>query len=565
MSPGFSKNTVRIMALIAGLICFLVYWRALSCGFVNWDDGEYVYDNLIIRSLNKDFFVTTFTSSPLNFWIPLTWTSFAVEYSFWGLNPFGYHLTNILLHSVNAGIFLLVADRMWSECNWGNCIRNKEGNSTDLYLYPSMLLFAALLWGIHPARVESVAWITERKDVLNGLFTISSIFFYLSYVQKKETTARKIIFNRDYLFSLLLFLFSLMSKPTSVLLPIMLLAIDWYPLGRLQKKQLLAILYEKLPYLLIGAGVSVVTIKLNQQVQAYIPLSYFPLDARVVVIGNSLFEYFKFMLNPLGILPYHHLQMNIPQIFILKTIIIFCVILACLYIGRKKKWLAAIIFSFIIPLLPVLQFFPNGLQPALCLRYTYLPSLFPCIIIAGLLMSWFQRPDIQIKYIIAVRILLVVLLVFYAAVTYNHIGDWKNSETFWSKVIKYQPFGKAYYYRALFYVDAAKNYKAAVDDYTTGLEMFEQEKNGEIYNLYAFRGEALALAGNYSAAVKDFDVAISLFPHKLYYYYRGYALVELGRIKEAEHDLVRAGRENGRLRWLSRASSLKARDLVTER
>lgn len=565
MSSVLSRNVVKIMALIAGLICFLVYWRALSCGFINWDDGEYVYDNPVIRSLNSDLLVTAFFSSPINVWIPLTWISLALDYNFWELNPYGYHLTNIILHALNTSIMVLVANKMWKQWKLASGKIQVQSSGAETYLYLIMLLVAALLWGIHPARVESVVWITERKDVLNGFFTLSSILFYLRYVQSKDNALGECKYYKDYIISLLLFVMSLLAKPTSVMLSIMLLVIDWYPLCRLHKRRIIPILLEKLPYLVLGGVVSAIALFMNAEANINIPLRLFPWEVRVVAIGNSLFEYLKFMINPLGILPYHHLPMNIPQIFIVKTVGVFCFIGCCLYIGRKHNWISATLASFIIPLLPVLPFIPNGSQPALCLRYTYLPSLFPCIIIAGLLMSWFQRPDIQRKYIIAVRILLVTLLVFYVAVTYNHIGDWKNSETFWSKVIKYQPFGKAYYFRALFYVDTAKNYKAAVDDYTTSLNMFEQDKNTEVYNLYAFRGEALARAGNYSAAVKDFDVAISLFPHKLYYYYRSYALVELGRIKEAEHDLVRAGRENGRLRWLSRDFPSKVRDSITER
>lgn len=153
--------------------------------------------------------------------------------------------------------------------------------------------------------------------------------------------------------------------------------------------------------------------------------------------------------------------------------------------------------------------------------------------------------------------MLPVILVFYVVVTQNNIGDWKNSNTFWSKVIAHQPFGMAYYYRALYYVDSDKNYLAAVDDYTTCLEMFDEDNNPDVFNLYAFRGEALSKAGRYADAVKDLDFAISLFPHKLYYYHRGIALMELGKIKEGEQDLMRAGKTVGSLRWFPTGSPLQ--------
>lgn len=555
--PTITGKSVRIVAIIAGLICFLVYLRALSCGFVNWDDGEYIYDNPIIRTLNKELFVTAFTSSPLNFWIPLTWISFAFDYHFWGLNPVGYHLTNIILHAVNAGVVLLIANRLWSQWQWLKDHDQGQMIEAKSYPYLMMLLFTALLWAVHPARVESVVWATERKDVLNGLFTFSSILFYLRYIEKKEAVLAKKAAYRDYFISLLLFLFSLMSKPTSVLLPFMLLVIDWYPLGRLHKSSNASVYLEKVPYLLLGAAVSAVTIFLNEQINAYIPLSFFPVSARVVVIGNSLFEYFRLMVNPLGILPYHHLPLRIPQIYIIKTIAAAFFIGFFLYAGRKRRWLAVSIIAFIIPLLPVLQFFPNGFQPELCLRYTYLPSLFPCIIMSGMVMAWLHKADGKNINIITVKMALPLLLIFYAVVTNIHTGDWKNSGTFWTTVIENKPFDRAYYYRALYYVDSVKDYSAAINDYTTCLQMFAEDKNPEIFNLYAFRGEALGKAGRYSEAVKDFDTAISLFPNRIYHYYRGYALIELGRIKEAEQDLLRAGSAQGPLRWISLGSPLK--------
>ena len=216
-----ARNTTTI-ALAAGLICLLVYLRALSCGFVNLDDPYFILNNEAIRRLDGKLLAWAFGQPGFDLWIPLTWLSLAVDYRFWGLNPLGYHLTNILLHAANTVLVVLIADRL---CR----IRFGEvwGAAGRPYLYPGMLLLAGLLFGIHPLRVESVAWVTERKDVLNGLLSLGSVLLYLRYVQRKEAGQGG---SGAYLCSLFLFALSLMAKSVSVVLPAVLLVADWYPL-----------------------------------------------------------------------------------------------------------------------------------------------------------------------------------------------------------------------------------------------------------------------------------------------------------------------------------------------
>ncbi|MFH1027993.1 MAG: hypothetical protein V1791_08325, partial [Pseudomonadota bacterium] len=137
------------VALGAALVCFLVYLPALFCDFINWDDPDYIINNPGIRLLDRQFLKEAFTTSYMGWWMPLTWISFAIDYRFWGLDPFGYHLTNVLLHSVNAGLVVLVADRLL------NRMQGVEGKLQVGYLYPATLLLAGLLWALHPLRVES--------------------------------------------------------------------------------------------------------------------------------------------------------------------------------------------------------------------------------------------------------------------------------------------------------------------------------------------------------------------------------------------------------------------------
>ncbi|OGU17565.1 MAG: hypothetical protein A2076_02145 [Geobacteraceae bacterium GWC2_53_11] len=550
-----SNKTVYGIAFVAALVCLLVYLRALSCGFVNWEDQDYVINNTAIRHLNRDFFVWAFTTMPMAFWLPLTWLSFAIDYHFWGLNPYGYHLTNILLHAANSGLVVLLADRLLQRGRWLEKVR---GSGWPYYLYPLMLLCAGLVWGIHPARVESVAWVTERKDVLNGLFTIGSMLLYLQYVQNKESGAGKGTLFRAYAGAVLLFACSLMAKPTSVVLPGLLLVMDWYPLGRFRKGAVLNVLAEKVPFIALSAGLTLLTVYSGAQQNALNTFSEFPFWLRMVASGNSLFEYVRVMVYPVGILPYYDLPRAIPQVYIVKAVVVAVVLCSVIWWGKKLPWLAAVMLSFILPLVPILHITANGNQLILAPRYTYLSSLLPCLILTGMAVAAFQKVACSWpKYRqCGIAVLMAGLLVFYAAMTQRVIGFWHDSGAMWSRVIAYQPFDKAYFYRGLYYVDSG-NFLAAVDDYSTCLAYALKDGNPEIYNLYAFRGEALIKAGRYEEGVQDFSAAISLFPHRLYYFHRGTALQALGKIREAGEDVARAGQAKGQIYWFSHGSSLQ--------
>jgi hypothetical protein len=542
-----TKNSVRVIAITAGLICFLVYLRALSCGFINWEDQDYVLNNAIIRKFDVEMFVNAFTTMPVSgFWLPLTYISFALDYYFWGGNPFGYHLTNIILHAISTGLIVLLADQLYRS-------RFTTGASSlkERYQYYGMIFLAAILFGIHPARVESVVWVTERKDVLNGVFLLGAIIYYVRYQQQKVQGGHHRI-NREYIISLMLFLFSLWAKPSTVVLPAMLLVLDWYPLGRLRKDTFLKVLLEKVPYLLLSLFIILVTIVLTMKFDVFLPFSNFPIDQRIIASGNSLFEYFKLMLYPVGISPHYALPKVLPFSYIVKGVVSIIFLYCCYYWREKAPWFSASVFLFVIPLLPILQLFANGtVQIIILSRYTYIPSMLPSIIVSFFIVTSYQNVIDRWQGISRVLLILATgsMFVFYGLLTQQLIGVWKDSGTMWSRVIALYPFDKAYFYRGLFYVDSAKNYTAAVADYSRSLEIAEQENSQEIYNIYAFRGEAYAKMGRNGEAVDDFDRAIALYPHRLFYYHRGMALKELGRFREAENDLVRAGQVMGPMYW----------------
>jgi hypothetical protein len=534
------RYSVKHVAFLAGTVCLIVFVRAVFCDFVNFDDQESILENVVIRSLDSNLITGAFSTSMFGLWMPLTWLSYAVDFHFWGFNPLGYHLTNIVLHAVNTGLVVLVADRV---------LQSKEARSEGL-LYPALLLFAALLWGIHPLRAESVVWVTERKDVLNGLFALSSILAYLHYAERIESGA---LARRFYLISLALFACSLMAKPVTVVLPVMLLVLDWYPLGRAQRNHIASLLVEKLPFFLFSVALSVLTLVTAVDKDMLVKVERLSIGERFLVAGNALFEYVRLLVVPVGILPLHSLPYPIPDMYLATSVISLLVVCCCVYCARRMTAVPAVYLLFLLPLLPVLGFLQNG-QQAFAVRYTYLPHSAVSIAVAAILLkSCRASGGNRVRYVVGT---LVVILLILAGMTQQQIGIWNNSGALWTRVIEHQPVSLAYKSRGAYYLLSGR-YADAVPDFTAAMETAVGQEKLEIFNLLAGRGMALGSLGRFDESIRDFSAAIDLFPHPAYYYSRGITFESMGRMKEARDDLRRAGPNPGYIKWFVYGKGLR--------
>ena len=229
----FTKQSMQVIVLVAIFILLLpclVYTPVLKNDFV-WDDTQYVSENILIRSLSIQSFYRLFTTFHAGNWHPLTWFSHAIDYALWVLDPLGHHLTNIILHGLNSLLLFFVVIVLMLR------VKDVSGiplaPKTSLSISTQALIVAgvtALLFGLHPLHVESVAWVAERKDLLCAFFVLLSILFYLSYTSPVPKRHRWIWFTACFLS----FIFALMSKPMAVTLPVILLLLDLYPLRRLK-------------------------------------------------------------------------------------------------------------------------------------------------------------------------------------------------------------------------------------------------------------------------------------------------------------------------------------------
>ena len=210
---GWSRDQLTLV--LCALLFLLVFWvfHPITSGdFINYDDDVYVTDNYHVRcGLAQDQIGWAFFNTDAANWHPLTWLSHMLDCQLYGAKPWGHHLTSVLLHALNAALLFVLMGRMTGAI-WRS-------------------LFVALLFGLHPLRVESVAWVSERKDVLSALFWMLTLWTYVEYAKGKATRPRRA--NINYGLALVFFALGLMSKPMVVTLPFVLLLLDYWPLGRI--------------------------------------------------------------------------------------------------------------------------------------------------------------------------------------------------------------------------------------------------------------------------------------------------------------------------------------------
>ena len=375
------KNRSLILSLIfTGVVTFIVYLPALNNGFVTWDDNIYVYNNTMIKNLNLQLIQDAFSSFHASNWHPLTWVSHAFDYAIWELNPAGHHLTSIILHSMNALLVTLLTIRLIETLQ-------REKNRPFFHISEHKVLVgvtAGVLFGIHPLHVESVAWISERKDVLSTFFFLLSILFYLRYMSRKPAEKPFLFFNKYYLSSFISFVLGLLSKPMVVTLPLILLLLDWYPLKRLANlKSTYKALTEKIPFF-ICSFVSIIVTVIAQK-QAISDFEIHPLSSRIANAFKSFAVYLQKIVWPADLMPFYPYQIRVNLFsfeYILSLLIFFAITICCIILWKKKNqnfWLASWIY-YVITLLPVIGIVQIGRQE-MADRYMYLPSIGPFIVL----------------------------------------------------------------------------------------------------------------------------------------------------------------------------------------
>jgi len=553
LSTNRSRTTFSV-AVVVALITLVVYLPALRNDFVTWDDDVNVYDNPHIRVLDWSFFQWAFTDISISYWQPVVWISHAVDYSLWGLNPLGHHLTNIVLHALNTFLVVMLVARL---LEFGGSPAGGAPQLTPHYspftthLSRFTLLaagVAGLLFGIHPLHVESVAWITERKDLLSAVFSLLSALIYIRYASDQSASHPgegrsgewlRFISSRWYLLSFVLFLLALASKPMAVTLPVVYLLLDWYPFRRCRSlKRFVPLFAEKIPFLIFGA-VAAAGVLLHKTPAEVISLTQLTLPDRVAVAASALLGYLRKMVVPLGLSPYYPDPDSVSLLSIEyggALILVTSITVVCILLTRKYKLFVAVWVCYIVMVMPVL-----GIVKTKALtvadRFTYLPSLGP-FLLAGLSIAWvWTKTDAlgrsrEIARFLAASLLAAVLL-FLSYMTIQQIAVWKNSIIFWSHIIEKEPSRAlvAYNNRGNAF-KAQGQFELAIRDYSTLLGL-----DGNSTSAYNNRGLVYRELGQYDHAVADHTMAINLKPDLPYSYNnRALAYRDIGQYGSAIED-----------------------------
>ena len=371
----------------------------LSNSFTNWDDEYYVIQNALLRGPD---WAGIFSKPVVSNYHPITVATLAFNYSMTQLDASSYLVTNLLLHLINTGlvfyfIWLISGKKLW------------------------VAAFSAIVFGIHPMHVESVAWVSERKDVLYTLFFLLSLIQYWRFLNERK--------SKNLVYCFLFFALSILSKPAAIILPFVLLSLDyWY--GR---KFTPGVFLEKIPFLLVSIVFAVLTFNIQSKT-AVASLDFYPLWTRFFFATYSAMMYIVRFFVPYPLSAFHPFPQttSMPLPMMLSPVFMLA-LLALVWFKRKNKLLVFCFFFFMINVVLVLQFVSIG-GTLLSERYTYVPYIGMAFLIGMLL----DRLSGSFNRSLLWGIPALVMLVF-GVITFQRTKVWKDSETLWTDTIKHFP------------------------------------------------------------------------------------------------------------------------------
>src|SRR5712691_5672077 len=518
-----------LVPVLIALVTFTAFLPTLQNEFVGWDDATNFLDNTHYRGLAWTHLRWMWTTTHMGPYIPLTWMTLGLDYLLWSMNPVGYHLTSLLLHAANAVVFFFLVRRLLTLA--------LPSPSERGHALPVSAGFAALVFAIHPLRVESVAWVTERRDVLSGLFYLVTILVYLRACEREERG------RRWHWLAVATFVCALLSKSMVVNLPIVLLILDVYPLRRLGgtigwwSEPARRIYVEKIPFVLLAAAASAIAVMAQSSVHAAASLAQLSVPGRLAVSAYGLGFYLWKMVVPVNLSPLYELPRTMDPVappFILSYALVLAIMAIVLALRRRVPGLPAAWLAYVVVLLPVLGIFQSGPQIAAD-RYTYLAGLGWAILAgAGLLfcsqsLGRSKTGTLTTPPIAGVAICVVVGL---GVLTWNQVQVWHDSEKLWARVLARDP--ESYLAQNHIGVLLAEQSKPAEarDHYRKALQI-----RPDYADPHNNLGNALARQGKLTEAIEHYQQALHIKPDSAEAHSNwGLALANQGQYAEAiEH------------------------------
>src|SRR6266513_1469745 len=485
-----------LVSILIAVVTFAAFLPTLQNQFVNWDDPYNFLHNPHYRGLGWSQLRWMWTAAfYMGHWIPLTWMTLGLDYLLWGMNPFGYHLTSLVLHVANAIVFYFVAFRILGLALPDPGDRGRAG----LALAAG---FAALLFALHPLRVESVAWATERRDVLSGLFYLLTILVYLRACERGER-------GRGWYWGAIgLFACALLSKSMAVSLPVVLLILDVYPLRRLGgavgwwSERARRVYLEKIPFVLLAGGASPIAFLAVSSLHSMAGLDQLSVPGRLAISAHNLSFYLWKTVLPLDLSPLYEMRgVNAwAPPFLLGYGVVLAITALTLALRHRVQGLPATWLAYVITLLPVLGIFQNGLLVAAD-RYTYLACLGWALLAGAALCTASRRLPVLSTG------LALVLLVGLGSLTWSQTQVWHDSEKLWSHAIGIDPRSHIGEYNWGTTLDEQGKLAEAIDHYRQALQI-----KPDYAEAHGAMGAALAEQGKGAEAIEHYRTALRLKP-----------------------------------------------------
>ncbi|HEV2689387.1 MAG TPA: tetratricopeptide repeat protein [Bryobacteraceae bacterium] len=497
-----------LFPIAAALLTFLVFLPALNDDFLNWDDATNFLQNTDYRGLGWAQLKWMWTSHLIGRYVPLTWMTLGLDYTIWKMNPFGYHLTNILFHAANALVFYFIALALYRIAIPDSEPRPSGSDSKVTAAFRTQLaaLLAALLFAIHPLRAESVAWVTERRDVVSGLFYLLAILAYVRAFDGPDRPLRR----KYYYATLALFALALLSKEITVTLPVVLLLLDLYPLrrlggapGRWIGKAVRHVWLEKLPFFALTIADTALALIVAQHETAYASLRGTGLLTRTAAAVYSLAFYIWKTVVPLHLTPFYPLTPHKIDPWAapleLSTLVALSLTIAAILLWRRFPALLVVWLAYAVTLVPVLGFLDNGPQITAD-RYSYLACLGWALFAGAAMLLW-NRDRRRPWFIPAAAGVAILAL---GGLTWRQVQVWRDSETLWAYTLATEP-------SFLAYVNMG-NLLADHGDYLWALDHFRQavKLNPDFPSAHLGLGGALLSLNHADEAAREFQIALDL-------------------------------------------------------
>lgn len=434
-----------VLCLLLVAATLAVYNPVNRNAFVNFDDDHYITGNPhVLAGLSWSTVQWAFTNYYEANWHPLTWLSHALDAQLFGLNPVGHHYMNVVLHALNAVLLFLLLQ------------------SATGFAWRSLMV--AALFALHPVNVESVAWASERKNVLSMLFLLLALQAYGGYARKPAAGR--------YALVAVLFACGLMSKPQVITLPFLLLLWDYWPLGRLspagQPSRATALLLEKVPLFLMALASAVVTMQAQKAGGAIHSPVLYPFSLR---LENAIVSYSRYIGKafwPAQLSPLYPHPLDLLRFWqVVASAVLLLLATTMVIRHRRRGYLVTGWFWFLGTLVPMIGLVQVGEQ-AMADRYAYLPFVGLFVMVCWGVGEWAETKKVPTAWIAVPALAAIMIL---SALTYRQIGYWRDSETLWSYALRVTSVRsyKAHFNLAVTY-DAEGRYDEAVQQFREAID-----------------------------------------------------------------------------------------------